>query len=1075
MSLGQFIGTVIGATIGFFIGGPMGAVVGASIGMGVGGYIDPLTPDIPAVGAPVQDLQITTNEIGLPIPDCLGTVKLGGNLLWFGGERSEAITQEVGGGGKGGGDTQTQTTGYRYYMSWAMGICAGPVDEILTIFKNEDIVWSGNTVRPVSGGQETIVIEGMGSMTLFFGTDDQTADFYIQESVAGLPLGWFYDNVLAANVLRVSANLDEGSEAVNYNLNSRGLCWAFFDDCYIGDYNRMPTMRFVIRKTPEKTFSEYGTVQTLDYNPAHAMHYILHDLTGLPETWLDEDDFEAMAETLYIEGRGISLLMDSQQSALNYLESINSHIDAIVRYGSDGKFHPKLIRDDYTPANLPTIDESVVLDDPTISRKSWIDTVNEIKVQYSGITVKRNHWVINGGAWTGAVVTVGEGQDFTNLRAAIVATQEDSLFLLYPGSYDLVADTTEWNAYRRYFRGMGSSYADVILTISAYSAIYSATAPAVIFEWMTIYHTMLNSVNEAGTIIFNRCDLLGHVDSAYFAVNASFALPIKTPPITFQNCFARTYSTGGIYGWLWCNGRYNIGATSLIKCEIPDPTTYNTSGGFLVNDVVTTPTNLYGPDYGTDLIVSELEYGSVDIKQSTADPVAVDIGNKEIQDRVVSKTVQMALFTLNENAVWGGVNALRKDSYPFAVVSFPANRDAFQLEVGDCFKLTYARYGIIEMICRVLSIAEDGPESETITVTAQEDVFSVSTAVTAFTTPSSHAVDPPDYTVTPFTHQTIIEAPYSIAGEAIKLIPLACRESSLDLGYDVYLSIDGGTSYTFLQKVNVLRPYGILADAYGLTNTIDDSTGFTVDFEQGADLIETTTFDQVLAGLKNTALLGDEIINFQTITPDEGTEYLIETIIRGRYDTIKETHAEDEEVWCIPSGLPTLLTHSSFLTGAELKFKFVPYNVKQAGAIADCDPISITIEGRALTPYIPTNLEANGIGADALYESANYDDDIELTWTARKRGEGAGIGLPGIVLAEDDIEGYFKVEVYVSDSLVRTTDEIEDTTWTYTEAMNEEDNTSLAAEVVLKVSNYRSSGGNTYESDQAEITVTLNE
>jgi len=46
-------------------------------------------------------------------------------------------------------------------------------------------------------------------------------------------------------------------------------------------------------------------------------------------------------------------------------------------------FHPKLIRDDYTVGDLPTVDESVLLDDPTLERKSWIDTLNEVKVQYT--------------------------------------------------------------------------------------------------------------------------------------------------------------------------------------------------------------------------------------------------------------------------------------------------------------------------------------------------------------------------------------------------------------------------------------------------------------------------------------------------------------------------------------------------------------------------------------------------------------------------------------------------------------------------------------------------------------------
>lgn len=370
---GAIFGAMKGASIGGYFGGWYGAAIGGVIGFVIGAFTGPggiagvLFPaDSPALGAPpgLQALSYTSNKIGDPICDVLGTTKLTGTLLVYGGEHNVAVTQTTetsGGKGGGGGSSTTQVTGYQYYMSWAIGLCVGPTDELLSVFRNEDLVWSGNLLRPESGGQETIVIPDMGSMTFYFGTDDQAAN------------------------AAVGALIDE----VTFNTPYRGLCWAFFNDCYIGDYNRMPTMRFVLRKTPAKTFSPYHLLQELDYNPAHALWYILHDMVGLSETWLDEDDFEDVAATLAGEGRGVSICFSTQQSAMDYLESINGHIDGILRYGGDGKFHPKLIRDD-APEELPLIDESVVLDDPAFSRKSWIDTLNEVKVQYTEIAGDRS-------------------------------------------------------------------------------------------------------------------------------------------------------------------------------------------------------------------------------------------------------------------------------------------------------------------------------------------------------------------------------------------------------------------------------------------------------------------------------------------------------------------------------------------------------------------------------------------------------------------------------------------------------------------------------------------------------------
>ena len=106
--------------------------------------------------------------------------------------------------------------------------------------------------------------------------------------------------------------------------------------------------------------------------------------------------------------------------------------------------------------------------------------------------------------------------------------------------------------------------------------------------------------------------------------------------------------------------------------------------------------------------------------------------------------------------------------------------------------------------------------------------------------------------------------------------------------------------------------------------------------------------------------------------------------------------------------------------------------------------------------------------------AARYDADIVLTWSPRYRGKGAGIGIPGEVLATDDWEGLFKIEVWVGGVKVRTQDSINAETWTYTQAMNISDNGSLADSVTFKLSNHRDEGGFSYESSQATVVCQKN-
>lgn len=358
MSLGGILGGIAGGIIGFFVGGPIGAAYGFAVGFGVGSYIDPMTPDIEAPGGPKQDLQLTANTIGSPIIDLAGTGKISKTtLLCYGKEHTEAVSTEVE-GGKGGGGSQKQQTGNNYYMTWALGICRGPVDTFWTIFKDEKPIWSGQLDRPASGGVQTLAITDFGTVRIYFGTSDQAADSDVGDII--------------------------GDATLNSPL--RGLCYAVFVDCLLGNFNRMPSMRFVLSKFPAFSFSGENKIQAYDYNGIHGIWYILAEMVGLPESWLSSADFESVALVISQEYRGLSILFADQASALSYIEAINNHLFSVLRFGSDAAFHPKLIRDDYDAGSLETIDEDSLLDEPQFDRGSWIETINEVKVQFSEIT-----------------------------------------------------------------------------------------------------------------------------------------------------------------------------------------------------------------------------------------------------------------------------------------------------------------------------------------------------------------------------------------------------------------------------------------------------------------------------------------------------------------------------------------------------------------------------------------------------------------------------------------------------------------------------------------------------------------
>jgi hypothetical protein len=427
MSDGGIIGALVGGVAGFFMGGPIGAVYGASLGYGIGTLIDPMTPDSPSVlGIPDPGETVMTSSVGDPLPIVLGTNRLTGHLLWYGNERTveRTETSQVAGGGKGGGGetTVTRVIGHTHYMTWCLGICTGPVTTLLTVLKNEqDVVWEGELNCPVTGGEETITLEGMGSCTFYFGTSDQAAN-----STLG---GLISDSTL--------------------NTPYRNFCWAFLDDCIIGDYPRTPTLSFVVRNQPEYDFSSSNIIQEYDYNPIHAQWHILHTIAGLPVALLNSSAFASAAFTIANEYRGISMQLSTPGEVTSFIQTINSHIDSILKFNSDGTFYPILIRDDYDVDSVVSVDESVLLEEPTFSRNSWIDTVNEVRVQYSEIINVTREEVLSGILYGCGRNDYGEVGDGTAsiLENFTVSTDTDKFKQIASGSnhsFGLKVDGTIW-------------------------------------------------------------------------------------------------------------------------------------------------------------------------------------------------------------------------------------------------------------------------------------------------------------------------------------------------------------------------------------------------------------------------------------------------------------------------------------------------------------------------------------------------------------------------------------------------------------------------------------------------------
>jgi hypothetical protein len=175
----------------------------------------------PLFGPRLAELGVQTSTYGKVIPIVYGIMRIGGNIIWSLPikETVTTSTSSAGGVGKGGGGKVTQTaTSYSYSVTLAIGICEGPVDEIMRIWADAKQLDLSQYVLRLYNGDET-----------------QVQDTLIQ-SIEG-----------AANTPAY-----------------RGLAYVVIEDFPLADYgNRIPNFTFEVRKRAQHADYENETLEDM--------------------------------------------------------------------------------------------------------------------------------------------------------------------------------------------------------------------------------------------------------------------------------------------------------------------------------------------------------------------------------------------------------------------------------------------------------------------------------------------------------------------------------------------------------------------------------------------------------------------------------------------------------------------------------------------------------------------------------------------------------------------------------------------------------------------------------------------
>jgi len=182
--------TLFGAAIG-------GAQIGGAVGTLAGMEIDAaLMPAATRYGARLSDTNLQTSAEGAPIARLYGRCRVAGQVLWATRFKESASTS----GGKGIAATP-KTVSYAYSISFAVGLCAGPISRIGRIWAD------GNLIDP-----------SRFTMRLYTGVETQAPDPLIEEV-----------------------------EGAGNTPAYRGLAYVVFEDMALAEFgNRIPQLQFEV-------------------------------------------------------------------------------------------------------------------------------------------------------------------------------------------------------------------------------------------------------------------------------------------------------------------------------------------------------------------------------------------------------------------------------------------------------------------------------------------------------------------------------------------------------------------------------------------------------------------------------------------------------------------------------------------------------------------------------------------------------------------------------------------------------------------------------------------------------------
>ncbi len=233
-------------------------VTGASL---IGSYIDNklFGKTIRQEGPRLDEVRFTGSSHTAVIGRVGGRFRIAGNIIWATRYREEIVTETQSAGGKGSGGGKVKSTTYNYYVSFAIGLCEGPIHDIGRI-------WADG--KPLDGEDFTI--------RLYYGDNDQDPD----------------PKIVAV-------------EGAAFTPAYRGLAYLVFEELHLEEFgNRIPQINVEVTVSNDASIAGYeALLRGVDLIPSSGEFCY-----GVTPVYVEDDDDTKVYENRHIYGTSSDLM-----------------------------------------------------------------------------------------------------------------------------------------------------------------------------------------------------------------------------------------------------------------------------------------------------------------------------------------------------------------------------------------------------------------------------------------------------------------------------------------------------------------------------------------------------------------------------------------------------------------------------------------------------------------------------------------------------------------------------------------------------------------------------------------------